>query len=70
MAKPNFAFGRINYIIMIAGVLILLLGFVVMAADKETYGFGVLGITIGPLIVILGFVTEFVAIFYRPKNQK
>lgn len=55
---------------MIAGVLVLFLGFVLMTLDKEAYGFGVLGITVGPLIVALGFGIQFYAIMHRTKSLK
>jgi len=68
MAKHNFAFTKANYIIMIAGCVILILGFVLMASDSEPYGFGILGLTVGPITVILGLLTQFIAIFYRPNK--
>lgn len=66
--KNNLAFSRINYVLMLLGIGIIILGFVVMALDSETYGFGFLGITLGPLIVIAGFIIEFFAIMAKPKK--
>jgi hypothetical protein len=66
--KPNFAFTRKNYIIMLIGIALLIIGFFIMTQDSETYGFGFLGLTLGPIIVMLGFITEFVAIFYKDKS--
>ncbi|KOY84927.1 hypothetical protein AD998_01060 [bacterium 336/3] len=65
--KP-FPFDKANYIIMIVGLLLLLLGFVIMASDKERYGFGFMGITLGPIVLLLGFLTQFIAIFYKSKK--
>lgn len=67
--KRKLAFAKINYIIMIIGVVLLITGFSIMTMDSEPYGFGFLGLTLGPIIVMLGFVTEFVAIFYKPKQN-
>ena len=53
---------------MIAGVICIAIGFIIMSLDKEDYGFGFLGITLGPIIVLLGFIIEFFAIFYNTKN--
>ena len=66
--KDNSAlpFGRKNYIIMIAGVLTLILGFVIMSLDQEEYGFGFLGLTLGPIIVMAGFIIELFAILHNP----
>ena len=53
---------------MTSGIIFILLGFIVMSLDKETYGFGFLGLTLGPIIVILGFIIQFFAIFYKSKK--
>jgi Protein of unknown function (DUF3098) len=63
-----FALARINYIIMLAGIATIALGFVIMAIDGEPHGFGFLGLTLGPIIVMAGFMAQFFAILYRPKN--
>ena len=68
--KNKLPFKKANYILMLAGIFILLLGFTLMSLDKEPHGFGVLGLTIGPVIVMIGFILEFVAILYHPKNNK
>lgn len=67
--KNKLAFQKINYMIMLAGVAVLVLGFIIMSLDGEPYGFGFLGLTLGPLVVLLGFAIEFVAILYKPKEK-
>ncbi|WP_424961586.1 DUF3098 domain-containing protein [Ekhidna sp.] len=67
--KRKLAFSKVNYIIMITGVIVLALGFVIMTMDTEPYGFGFLGLTLGPVVVMLGFIIQFVAIFYKPKTN-
>ncbi len=59
-------FGPRNYTIMLAGIGLILGGFFIMTLDKEEFGFGFLGLTLGPLVVMSGFVLEFVAILSRP----
>ncbi|MEM6643238.1 MAG: DUF3098 domain-containing protein [Bacteroidota bacterium] len=59
-----------NYLIMVIGILVLTLGFIIMTLDSEPYGFGSLGLTVGPIIVMLGFLIQFVAIFYKPKSKE
>ena len=54
---------------MIAGIAVLILGFIFMTMDSEPYGFGFMGLTLGPIVVMLGFLIEFVAIFYKPKAK-
>lgn len=68
--KNKLAFQKINYMIMLVGVVMLILGFFIMTLDTEPYGFGFLGLTLGPLTVLLGFAIEFVAILYRSKENK
>lgn len=67
--KRKLAFSKANYMIMIAGIIVLAIGFIVMTLDTEPYGFGFLGLTLGPIIVMLGFAIQFVAIFYKPKSK-
>ncbi|WP_422360505.1 DUF3098 domain-containing protein [Reichenbachiella sp.] len=67
--KNKLAFQKINYMIMLAGVAVLILGFIIMSLDTEPYGFGFLGLTLGPIVVLLGFAIEFVAILYKPKEK-
>ncbi|MBN8578311.1 MAG: DUF3098 domain-containing protein [Cyclobacteriaceae bacterium] len=65
----KLAFGKRNYQLMIAGLLLLVIGFTIMALDSEPYGFGFLGLTLSPIIVLAGFITEIVAILYTPKQK-
>lgn len=62
-------FKRGNYMLMLAGILILIIGFVVMSMDTEPHGFGFLGLTLGPIIVMAGFIFEIFAILYNPKKR-
>ncbi|RIV23654.1 DUF3098 domain-containing protein [Fibrisoma montanum] len=61
-------FGRRNYQLMLAGIGLILAGFFIMSLDKEEFGFGFLGLTLGPLVVMSGFVLEFFAILARPNK--
>ena len=55
---------------MILGVVLLGLGFATMAMDNDPYGFGFLGLTLSPMIVITGFIVEIFAILYSPAEGK
>ena len=63
-------FGKRNYQLMILGVVLLVIGFAVMALDNDPYGFGFFGITLSPIIVLSGFVVEIFAILHTPKEEK
>ena len=67
VAAPALPFGRQNYVFMLVGIGIILAGFFIMSLDKEEFGFGFLGLTLGPIVVMGGFVLEFFAILARPK---
>ena len=55
---------------MVIGVATLIVGFTIMTMDKEPYGFGFLGLTLGPIIVLAGFIVEIFAIMHTPKEDK
>jgi len=67
--SSKLIFKKQNYQLMLLGLLIQLIGFVLMSIDKEEYGFGFLGLTFGPIVVLLGFGAQFFAILYKPKAK-
>ncbi|MEH0155322.1 DUF3098 domain-containing protein [Limibacter armeniacum] len=64
-SKKDLAFGKKNYTIMVAGIVIIALGFILMGMDSTPHGFGFLGLTAGPITVMAGFILEFYAIFSK-----
>tara|TARA_R110002124_G_scaffold52973_4_gene151935 strand:+ start:81 stop:293 length:213 start_codon:yes stop_codon:yes gene_type:complete len=66
-SKENMPFAANNYTTMLIGMAIILGGFFIMTLDTEEFGFGMLGLTVGPLVTIVGFVVEFWAILSKPK---
>lgn len=64
--ESKLPFGKKNYQLMIAGVLALVIGFIIMSIDKQQHGFGFLGLTLGPIVVMAGFAIEIWAILHRP----
>ena len=67
MKNPKMPFNSKNYKLMIIGIVIIVTGFVIMSLDGEEYGYGFLGLTLGPLVVLFGFVFQFFAIFHKGK---
>ncbi|HQQ83622.1 MAG TPA: DUF3098 domain-containing protein [Cyclobacteriaceae bacterium] len=63
-------FGKKNYQLMIIGLLVLMTGFTIMTLDSQPHGFGFLGLTLGPVIVVAGFIVEIFAILHRPKDAQ
>jgi Protein of unknown function (DUF3098) len=73
--QGDFAFGRINYTLMLAGLGLILLGFILMSGggsdnpnDFNEEIFSARRITIAPLLVLAGFALEVVAIVKRAKD--
>ena len=62
-------FGKKNYQWMIIGVVTLVTGFTIMSMDTQPYGFGFLGITLGPIVVLSGFIIEIFAILHTPQKE-
>lgn len=63
-------FGKKNYQWMVIGLITLVAGFTIMSMDSEAYGFGFFGITLGPIVVMLGFLIEIFAILQKPEQKK
>ena len=49
--------------ILITGIIIMVIGLFIMTLDKEPFGFGLLGITLGPIIVLLGVFIPIYSLF-------
>ena len=63
-------FGKKNYTLMIIGLVIIVVGFTIMSLDSEPQGFGFLGLTLGPIVTVSGFLFEIYAILHKPEEQK
>ena len=68
-SKNELPFGSTNYTMMLIGLAVILGGFLIMSFDGEEFGFGILGLTVGPVITVTGFVIEFWAILRKPANS-
>jgi hypothetical protein len=63
-------FGKKNYQWMVIGLIVITLGFIFMSIDGEQHGFGFLGLTLAPIVVVAGFIIEVFAILHSPKENK
>lgn len=71
----GFAFGRLNYILMAAGLIILALGYILLSGggsdDPNTFNpemFDSRRLTVAPILIVLGFVVEIFAIMFKSKK--
>ncbi len=69
--SKSFLFSKANYILMAIGVILVIVGFVLMVAQNDDpnsfnpaiYDFR--HITLAPMLIIAGFIMEFIAIFKK-----
>lgn len=71
----DFAFGKINYIIMLAGLVLMAIGYIVMigggSKDPAVFDdaiFNSTRLTVAPILILLGFAVEIYAILKKPRN--
>jgi uncharacterized membrane protein len=62
----SFAFGKENYTIMAIGLVVIIIGFFLMSGKEDI--FSTTKLTIAPILVILGFLIEVVAIMRKSKD--
>jgi hypothetical protein len=72
----SFAFGKDNYIFMLAGVIVLIIGYILMIGGgsdtPEKFNpeiFNTQRITIAPVTLLLGFGIVLYGIMKKPKTQ-
>lgn len=75
LPQSDFSFGKINYLLMLAGTALIILGFVLMSGGKsddpnvfnpEVFSFR--RITLAPIVVLSGFALNIYAIVKKAKD--
>lgn len=75
MDRRNFAFDKVNFILLTVGMMIVIIGFLLMSGGGSTetaYNpdiFSVRRIKVAPVVCFIGFVSMIYAIVRRPKDQ-
>ncbi len=75
MDKKKFAFDKINFILLAAGMIIVIIGFLLMMGPGTTETafepdiFSVRRIKVAPLICFFGFVFMIYGILRKPKDK-
>jgi hypothetical protein len=69
MSNIPFPFSKKNYLFLFLGLSLIVLGFVIMGMDTTPHGNGFMGLTLGPIITLAGFVLEFYAIFAKSSKS-
>ena len=76
MEKRNFAFGRMNFILLAVSMLVVIVGFILMGGDSSTetaYNpdiFSDRRIKVAPIVCLLGFVSMVYAVVHKSKDKE
>ncbi len=73
--KPGFAFGKENYLFMIGGIVLIIVGMLLMtgggSTDPNVFSeeiFSTRRLTIAPIVILAGFGVVLYAIMKKPKE--
>ncbi|RXK52250.1 DUF3098 domain-containing protein [Aquirufa rosea] len=66
-SNSNFPLDKKDITILIVGICLMIIGFFVMTLDKEPFGFGFIGITLGPILVLIGVILPIFSLFKLKK---
>ncbi|MBQ3752102.1 MAG: DUF3098 domain-containing protein [Prevotella sp.] len=75
MDKRDFAFSRMNFILLAVGMLVVVVGFILMSggsSSEEAYNpdiFSTRRIVVAPIVCLLGFVSMIYAVVHKPKDE-
>ena len=75
MDRRNFAFNKTNFILLAIGMVIVILGFILMAGGGSTESpfdaeiFNATRIKVAPMVCLFGFIFMLVAIMWRKKDS-
>ena len=75
MEKKEFAFGKMNYILLAIGMAVIILGFVLMSGSGSSEGefnpdiFSARRIKVAPAVCFFGFIFMIYGILYKAKEK-
>ncbi|MBO4849448.1 MAG: DUF3098 domain-containing protein [Prevotella sp.] len=76
MDKRNLAFGRVNFILLAFGMVIVILGFILMSGQGSSEAqfnpdiFSSMRVKVAPVVCFVGFASMVFAIIYRTKDKQ
>lgn len=76
MEKKNFAFDRVNYILLAVSAILIIVGLVMMSGSSSTVEqfnpdiFSFRRIKVAPVITFIGFVSIIYAVIRKPKDKE
>jgi len=60
-------FSRTNYVLLLVGLAIVVVGYVIMRVENEVDG--ILSLYIAPVMILAGYLEIMYAIYYQPKDE-
>lgn len=75
MDKKNFAFDKVNYLLLAVGMIVVIIGFVLMSgggSTEQAYDpsiFSSMRIKVAPVVCLVGFLSMVYAIIRKPKDE-
>ena len=75
MDKRDFAFDKVNYILLAVGMAIVIIGFLLMSGSGSSEAayepdiFSARRIKVAPVVCLIGFVSMIYAVVRRPKGD-
>ena len=75
MDKKNFAFDKVNYLLLAVGMIVVIIGFVLMrggGSTEQAYDpsiFSPMRIKVAPVVCLVGFLSMVYAIIRKPKDE-
>lgn len=73
---PRFVFDKQNYILIIAGLFLLAVGFILLIGggsdNPQVFNYSLFDfqrLTLAPILILLGYLIEIFAIMRRPKTK-
>ena len=76
MEKRNFAFDKMNYILLAIGMAVVIVGFILMSgsgSSEEAFNpdiFSVRRIKVAPVVCFLGFAFVVYGTMHKPNNEE
>lgn len=74
MDKRNFAFDKVNFLLLAVGMIVVILGFILMSgggSDETTFSadiFSTRRVMVAPAVCFFGFISIIYAIIRKPKD--
>ena len=75
MDKKNFAFDKVNFILLAVSMVVVIIGFVLLSgggSTEEAYDpsiFSPMRIKVAPVVCLIGFLSMVYAIIRKPKDN-